>query len=107
MSRTSLGRAVRLVLAAASVSGAVHIPAAVAQQGDAQGQASLEEVVVTGSRIQNTALESVSPMQIIGAAEIQSTGVANVQEQLLKTPVFGTPSISRTNSNFSTSSAGV
>ena len=66
-----------------------------------------EEIVVTGSRISNRNLVAASPLQIVDAQEIDDSGAANLQSVLLESPVFGTPGISRTNSNFSTSSAGV
>ncbi|WP_260597649.1 TonB-dependent receptor domain-containing protein [Sphingomonas endolithica] len=66
-----------------------------------------EDVVVTGSRIASRALISASPLQIIDAKDIDDSGTPNLQSVLLQNPAFGTPGISRTNSNFSTSSAGV
>ena len=66
-----------------------------------------ETIVVTGSRIANRTLTSASPLQIIDAQDIDDSGAANLQTVLLENPAFGTPGISRTNSNFSTSSAGV
>ncbi|MDB5702157.1 MAG: TonB-dependent receptor [Sphingomonadales bacterium] len=66
-----------------------------------------ETIIVTGSRIASPLLESASPLQIVDQAAIQSTGAANVQDVLLQNPVFGTPAVSRTNSNFSTSGAGL
>ncbi|MEL4177490.1 TonB-dependent receptor [Roseateles sp. PN1] len=83
--------------------GAFAAPA-FAQQ--AAGQ-QLERVEVTGSRILSMNAESAAPIQVMTSADIAASGVANVQELLLKSPVFGTPGISRNNSNFSTSSAGV
>jgi iron complex outermembrane receptor protein len=79
--------------------------AAVAAPALAQQQ--LERVEVTGSRILSVNAESAAPIQVMTAADIQASGVTNLQDLLLKNPAFGTPSISRTNSNFSTSSAGV
>nr|WP_297380980.1 TonB-dependent receptor [uncultured Roseateles sp.] len=70
-------------------------------------QQQLERVEVTGSRILSVNAESPAPIQVLSAADIASSGVANLQDLLLKNPVFGSPTISRTNSNFSTSSAGV
>ena len=70
-------------------------------------QQQLERVEVTGSRILSLNAESAAPIQVLSAADIAASGVANLQELLLKSPVFGTPTISRNNSNFSTSSAGV
>ena len=66
-----------------------------------------ERVEVTGSRIRALNAESASPVQVLSAADIASSGTLNLQDLLLKNPTLGTPSISRTNSNFSTSSAGV
>jgi outer membrane receptor protein involved in Fe transport len=66
-----------------------------------------EAIVVTGSRIAAPQLTSVSPLQVIDAQDIDTSGAPNLQAVLLENPAFGTPAISRTNSNFSTSSAGV
>jgi outer membrane receptor protein involved in Fe transport len=66
-----------------------------------------EAIVVTGSRITVSGLTSSSPLQTVAEAAIEQSGVVNLQEVLLENPAFGTPSISRTNSNFSTASAGV
>ena len=65
------------------------------------------QIVVTGSRIASPTLTSASPLQIVDAQDIDDSGVVNVQEVLLENPVFGTPTLSRTNSNFLTSSVGV
>jgi outer membrane receptor protein involved in Fe transport len=64
-------------------------------------------IVVTGSRIASPTLTSASPLQIVDSADIDQSGVVNVQEVLLDNPAFGVPALSRTNSNFLTSSAGV
>ena len=66
-----------------------------------------ERVEITGSRIRSLAAESPSPLQTLSAIDIQSSGAVNIQDLLLKNPTLGTPGISRTNSNFSTASAGV
>ena len=97
-----LRAAVRLAL----VSGAALLtaPAAFAQE---QSDAPMEEVIVTGSRIVSTSLDSPSPVQVISSEDIAATGILNTQELLLKNPTFGTPTLSRTNSNFLTSGGGV
>lgn len=78
------------------------------QSADGEVQAEGEAIVVTGSRIRvNSIAESPSPLQVVGEEVIEQSGVVNIQEVLLQNPVFGTPGISRTNSNFSTASAGV
>jgi outer membrane receptor protein involved in Fe transport len=102
MANRNVTRAVRLALIAASTAAAgAYAPGTLAQEAE------LEQIVVTGSRIASTGLDSPSPLQIVGSADIDASGVANIQDLLLKSPVFGNPAISRTNSNFSTSSAGV
>jgi iron complex outermembrane receptor protein len=99
MSRNVLiTRAVRVALVSAAV--AATAPA-VAQDTE------IEQIIVTGSRITSSNLESASPLQVVGAQDIDQSGIANIQDLLLKTPAFGTPTLNRTNSNFLTSSAGV
>ena len=108
---TTLSRAVRLALMTAAVYGttAVAQEATVAAQESpaAAQEMEIEQIFVTGSRIAMSPIDSVAPMQIIGAEAIAATGAVNVQDLLLKSPEFGTPTISRTNSNFQTSSVGV
>jgi len=64
-------------------------------------------VEITGSRILSVNAESAAPIQVLTAEDIAAAGVTNVQDLLLKNPVFGVPTFSRTNSNFLTSSSGV
>lgn len=69
-------------------------------------EAVLEQIVVTGSRILSPNATSISPVQVVTAESLEQGGFINLQDSLLESPVFGTPGISRTNSNFSTASAG-
>lgn len=64
-------------------------------------------IVVTGSRIASPTLTATQPLQVVDAQDIDDSGVVNLQSVLLENPAFGTPGVSRTNSNFSTSSVGV
>lgn len=66
-----------------------------------------DRVEITGSRILSLNALSPAPVQVLTSADIQASGAVNLQELILKSPVFGTPTISRTNSNFITSSVGV
>jgi len=75
-SNTTLTRAVRLALVAAAVYGT----AAVAQDTE------IEQIVVTGSRIQRPDLQEASPIQSIGAAEIAMQGSSNVENILNTLP---------------------
>lgn len=66
------------------------------------------EIVVTGSRIASPTLTSSSPLQVVDSRDIADSGRLNVQNVLQENPaVSTTPTLSRTNSNFLTSSAGV
>lgn len=95
-----LSRAVRLICLGGM---AIGMPAAFAQTDAAP----IQQVLVTGSRIATPNAESPSPLQVLSAADIAASGVTNLQELLLKNPTLGTPTVSRTNSNFQTASAGV
>lgn len=83
--------------------GLISVPSFAQEAGDEEDEAA---IVVTGSRISVNGLTSPSPLQTIGEVAIEQSGVVNLQELLLENPAFGTPGISRTNSNFSTASAG-
>ena len=96
-----------LVAAVAAQSAQAQDSAPADQTAPADDQSQPEEVLVTGSRIVIPGAVSASPLQSIGAAQIQQAGAINVQEVLLQNPTFGTPGISRTNSAFATQSAGV
>ena len=103
---------IRTSIRFALFAGAAMLPATgvIAQdQPESEPQDStLQEVVVTGSRIVSPNLDSPSPVQTITCRRhCQTTGILNVQDILLKNPTFGTPTLSRTNSNFLTSGAGV
>lgn len=82
-------------------------PAAQANGAAGQGDEPAGDIVVTGSRIASPSATAASPLQVIGAAQIQQSGVINVQDVLLQNPTFGVPSVSRTNSSFSTQGAGI
>jgi len=84
---------------------AMSMQAAYAQ--NAPEVVSTQTVQVTGSRINSPGAESPSPLQVVTAADIAASGATNLQELLLENPTMGSPTYSRTNSNFLTSSAGV
>ncbi len=100
MLEKGLSRSIRLICLGSL---AIGMQAAYAQDAAAP----VQQVMVTGSRIASPNAESPSPMQVLSSADIAASGATNLQELLLKNPTLGTPTISRTNSNFSTSSAGV
>ncbi|WP_245841850.1 TonB-dependent receptor domain-containing protein [Sphingomonas lenta] len=77
---------------------------AAAGQATSTGQG--EDVVVTGSRIVSPTITAVAPVQVVSDVQIDQAGVTNVQELLIENPAF-TPGLSRTNTAFLTSGAGV
>jgi len=99
-------RAVRLALLMGGASALLGNSVAFGQEQETEKKP-IEEVVVTGSRIVSPNLDSPSPVQTVSSEDIQSSGILNLQDLLLKNPTFGTPTLSRTNSNFLTSGAGV
>ena len=74
-----LQQAVRAVLSAAAASASV-VPVALSQTtpttvaAEAAQPAELQEVIVTGSRIQSLNLVSISPVTTVTATEIAQTG---------------------------------
>jgi len=82
-----LQRAVHAVLAAAAASAAV--PAAYAQTAPAAaaaGTPEIQEVIVTGSRIQSANLISASPITTVTNVDIQQSGLTRVEDILNNLP---------------------
>ncbi len=69
----------------------------------------VQELVVTGSRIQNPNIESVTPVQVLGSEKLEAQGLANVSDILTTMPQFSASfGASRTQSTFSgTTSSGL
>ena len=59
-----------------------------ADQSAKQAGSEMEEVVVTGSRIPQPQLESISPVNVLSHEEIAKSGVLNVEELLNTLPQF-------------------
>jgi outer membrane receptor protein involved in Fe transport len=102
MMETILSRSIRLICVGGVTFG---MTAAFAQE--AQNTEPMQRVEVTGSRLKSANAESPSPLQVLTSADIAASGAVNLQELLEKNPTMGTPSLSRTNSNFLTSGGGV
>ena len=78
---TGINTSARLVAAVLGATGAATLT------GEAMAQQPmLEEVVVTGSAIRRIDLDQALPVTVLTAAEIQSTGVTNVNELVEKLP---------------------
>jgi outer membrane receptor protein involved in Fe transport len=88
-SRTHIAGAVRRVLFAAAAASAVGLaPSAYAQeaQAPAEGDATLEDVVVTGSRIPQPNIEGVSPVSVITGQDVAVQGVTQVEDLINNLP---------------------
>ena len=99
------GAATRVAVYVAAVLATFGAGAAAPTQ--AQEADGLEQVVVTGSRIARSEVESSVPVQVVTAELLDSQGSQNVADILAELPAFGTGLVSRANSNFLTSGNGV
>ncbi|HTU66235.1 MAG TPA: TonB-dependent receptor [Steroidobacteraceae bacterium] len=79
----SVRQAVRLALFTSAIPVALVAPA-VAQEQDASN--SIDEVVVTGSRIVSPNLQSISPITAIGAEELNIAGKSRIEDVLNQLP---------------------
>lgn len=60
------------------------------QEAEAAGRAdSLQEVVVTGSRVARTAFDMPTPVAVLGSAQIQQSGLSNLLDVLTQLPAMG------------------
>ena len=83
-SSSQISRAVRRALVLGAVAAAGSLPAMAQEQ--AAKPAEIETVTVTGSRIPQPQLESVSPVTTINAEQIKQTGVTRVEDLLNTLP---------------------
>lgn len=80
-----LRRAIRYALFANLAGGAALSPA-LAQDTDSDQAVALQEVVVTGSRIVQPGLESISPVTVVNAQEIKLQGTTRIEDMLNNLP---------------------
>ena len=105
IARHRIGAAVHKAILTAAVSAV-----ALAGAGNAFSQESedtLEAVIVTGSRIARSEIESTTPVQVITAESILEQGSQNVSDILEQMPAVGTALSNRQNSNFSSFGNGL
>jgi iron complex outermembrane receptor protein len=84
-STKQISRAVRRTLMLSAAAATASLPA-MAQVAPAPEPAQVETIVVTGSRIPQTQLESVSPVTSVTSEAIQQTGVTRVEDLLNTLP---------------------
>jgi iron complex outermembrane receptor protein len=82
----SVRQAVRLALLASAAPAVLLSPAAFAQEQDQDASDSMDEVVVTGSRIVSPNLQSISPITAIGAEELNIAGKTRIEDVLNQLP---------------------
>jgi len=87
MSNSTLKNSVRFALATASLS-QLQMQGAMAQEQDQQGSENdtMEEVIVTGSRVRRVDSESASPIITIDQAAIEKSGVQSAGDLLQRLP---------------------
>jgi iron complex outermembrane recepter protein len=94
----SLQQAVRFALATAAGVSALH--AQEAAPAPAEAAAPVEEVVVTGSRLQTPNETAISPITTVSAVDIQQTGLTRVEDVLNNLPmVFAGMNSTTSNAN--------
>ena len=89
MDQSLLRRAVRLALAGGAAAGALCCYPAFAQdqeQAADEDEAELGTVIVTGSRIPNPNLTSISPVTAVSAENIRIEGVTRVEDLINNLP---------------------
>lgn len=79
--------------------------ASLAADGD-ERSARLEEVVVTGTRIKGSELDSASPVTIIGAEAIYNSGISNVEDLLQELTASAGPAGNSTNAYWTSNGYG-
>jgi outer membrane receptor protein involved in Fe transport len=72
--------------AVAATFGATSAQAQQPAPAEASGETQLTEVVVTGSRIKQPALEAVSPVTVVSVADIQQSGASRIEDLLNTLP---------------------
>ena len=97
MQYKNLGGACALSTAVLTIAvGITAMPDALAQ--DAEDEAVLEEVIITGSRIRQDPLEQRLPVLTLGQEDYRATGAASLAEFVQKLPISGS-AINQTNNS--------
>jgi iron complex outermembrane receptor protein len=84
-----LVRRSRVALAVHGALAACAATSALAQEAPAPAAQQVQEVVVTGSRIQQSVAQSTQPLSVISSEQIDKTGLTSVGELLSQLPTTG------------------
>ncbi|MDH3431391.1 MAG: TonB-dependent receptor [Gammaproteobacteria bacterium] len=90
----------------ACVGSAVAFPVVAQDQDRGDQSRALDEVVVTGSRIKNSEIDSASPVTIIGAEAIYNSGISNVEDILQEMTASAGPAGNSTNAYWTSNGYG-
>ena len=93
-------------IAIAGVGITAAFPVVAQDRDDGNRSSRLEEVVVTGSRIKNSELDSASPVTIIGAEAIYDSGISNVEDILQEMTASAGPAGNSTNAYWTSNGYG-
>ena len=89
-----------------SVNTATADTSAASKPGSAIGVDSMDQIVVTGSRVARRAVDSSSPIETLSAKELDTRGFTTIGEALNELPAFGVPGASPVGFNQSGFGAG-
>jgi iron complex outermembrane receptor protein len=86
-----------------------YVPNAVAQDADVQefDDATIEEVVVTGSRIARADIDSASPVTVMSRDDIEATGLTDIGSLLQSMPSMSGSPVGTTTNNGNTNTGSV
>ena len=87
--KSSVAKSIRLAFMLGAA-GAIASPV-YAEEATEKAVEEVERIEVTGSRIKRVGFETVQPIAVIGAQELQELGYTNVADALNNLPSFGTP----------------
>jgi outer membrane receptor for ferrienterochelin and colicin len=105
---TSLVKSFNLSLSALAVASLLpSVAVAQDQSADQNVEETQERIIVTGSRINRTDMETASPVEVISRDDIEASGFSNLQQILERSPAAGAGTFStRGNSQDSTANGG-
>ena len=107
MMEKKLSRSLRLICASGMLAG-VGLNATPAMAQQAEANAPLQRVEITGSNIRRADKETPSPVQVITAEELQKSGFSSVSDVLRNLTANGQGTVSQANNNgFSPGASGI
>ncbi|MGE3334641.1 MAG: hypothetical protein AB7I36_13425 [Rhodospirillaceae bacterium] len=87
-SARTLVRHIRSLSVTTALAGVSMFAAQAALAADAGAPASLDEIVVTGSRIVRQGYEAPTPVSVLGADELNNMGLPNVADAVARLPAL-------------------